>query len=35
MVNTDLAAKQGDHWLALYAPRDFFKIEYFDFSHNP
>ena len=30
MVNTDVAAKPGEHWLALYAPRDFLKIEMFD-----
>ena len=30
VVNTDVAAGFGEHWLALYAPRDSFKIEMFD-----
>ena len=30
MVNTDVAAGPGEHWLALYAPRDFHKIEMFN-----
>ena len=29
-VNTDVAAGPGEHWLALYAPRDSFKIEMID-----
>ena len=30
LVNTDVAAGPGEHWLALYAPRDSLKIEMFD-----
>ena len=30
VVNTDVAAGPGEHWLALYAPRDLLKIEMFD-----
>ena len=30
VVNTDVAAGPGEHWLALYAHRDSFKIEMFD-----
>ena len=30
VVNTDVAAGPGEHWLALYAPRDSLKIEMFD-----
>ena len=43
VVNTDVAAGPGEHWLALYAPRDSLKIEIFDsfglppniYSFNP
>ena len=30
LVKTDVAAGPGEHWLALYAPRDSLKIEMFD-----
>ena len=30
VVNTDVAAEPGEHWLALYAPRGSNKIELFD-----
>ena len=30
VVNTDVAAEPGEHWLALYAPRGSKKIELFD-----
>ena len=30
VVNTDVAAEPGEHWLALYAPRYYFKIKMFD-----
>ena len=30
VVNTDVAAGPGEHWLAFYAPRDSLKIEMFD-----
>ena len=30
VVNTDVAAGPGEHWLALYAPRDSFKITVFN-----
>ena len=30
VINTDEASKPGEHWLALYAPRDSTKIEMFD-----
>ena len=35
VVNTDVAAGPGEHWLVLYAPRDSFKIEMFDFLAYP
>ena len=31
VINTYVAAKPGQHWLAFYAPRDSFKIEMFDY----
>lgn len=30
VINTDVAAEDGKHWLALYAPRGTSKIEMFD-----
>ena len=30
VVNTDVAAEPGEHWLAVYAPRGTGKIELFD-----
>jgi hypothetical protein len=30
IINTDIAAEPGKHWLALYAPRGSTKIEMFD-----
>ena len=30
VVNSDVASGPGEHWLALYAPRDSLKIEMFD-----
>ena len=30
VINTDVAAEDGEHWLALYAPRGSSKIEMFD-----
>ena len=30
VINTDVAADDGEHWLALFGPRDSSKIEMFD-----
>jgi hypothetical protein len=36
VINTDVAAGDGEHWLALFGPRDSIKIEMFDsFGLNP
>ena len=30
VINTDVAAEDGEHWLALYGPRGSSKLEFFD-----